>query len=203
MWIRRLANPLLLVATVAMLLPFAPRRRIDQRCPLMGAARTVLGAAVGDHEARAGDLRRLAAGAPSERAGDIRCSLRPLLLLALIGAGVCLVQGDLGSAIVIAAIVLVIAFIGGVPFIRWRSPGSPQARWRWASWCRARGSTASPPFSTSPPTGLAVVPDVPGHAGDRRRRLHRLRRRGRQRQARLHPLAHSDFIFAVIADEPG
>ena len=48
---------------------------------------------------------------------DVRRSLKPLLLLAGFAAGACLVQGDLGSAIVMTAIVLGVAFVGGVPLL--------------------------------------------------------------------------------------
>ncbi|HRE02872.1 MAG TPA: FtsW/RodA/SpoVE family cell cycle protein, partial [Ilumatobacteraceae bacterium] len=42
---------------------------------------------------------------------DLGRTLKPMMVVALLGAGMCLAQGDLGSAIVIAAIVFVVAFL--------------------------------------------------------------------------------------------
>ena len=42
-------------------------------------------------------------------------TLKPAMMVAGFGAAMCLLQGDLGSAIVLAAIVFAVAFIGGTP----------------------------------------------------------------------------------------
>jgi cell division protein FtsW len=47
--------------------------------------------------------------------GDLRRTLVPCLMVAALGSGLCLLQGDLGSAIVLTAMVFVIAFVGGSP----------------------------------------------------------------------------------------
>lgn len=46
---------------------------------------------------------------------DLRRTLKPVMWVAGVGAGLCMLQGDLGSAIVLAAIVFAVAFIGGTP----------------------------------------------------------------------------------------
>ena len=44
-------------------------------------------------------------------------TLGPVLAIGVVGAGLCLLQGDLGSAIVLAAIVVAVAFIAGAPLL--------------------------------------------------------------------------------------
>ena len=46
---------------------------------------------------------------------DLATTLCPRCVVAGVGGGLCLLQGDLGSAIVLAAIVFAVAFIGGSP----------------------------------------------------------------------------------------
>lgn len=48
---------------------------------------------------------------------NLRLTLLPVIWVVVIGGGLCMVQGDLGSAIVLAAIVFAIAFIGGTPLV--------------------------------------------------------------------------------------
>ena len=60
----------------------------------------------------------LAADLLARRLDDVveaRRAIVPITLLAGVGAGLCLAQGDLGSAVVLAAIVLSVAWIAGVP----------------------------------------------------------------------------------------
>lgn len=205
-WIRRLANPLLLVATVAMLLPFAPGVGVS----INGARSWVQ---LGPFSVQPSEIMKLglaifAASLLVRRQSelsDIRRSLRPLLLLALIGAGVCLVQGDLGSAIVMAAIVLVIAFIGGVPFIPLAVTGiaagtlalgfvvsSPRRLNRFTAFLDIAAHKDSLSYQTY--QGMLAIADggfTGSGVGAGNGKLGYI------------PLAHSDFIFAVIADELG
>ncbi len=48
---------------------------------------------------------------------NLRLTLVPVFWVVLIGGGLCMVQGDLGSAIVLLAIVFAVAFIGGTPIV--------------------------------------------------------------------------------------
>ena len=48
---------------------------------------------------------------------NLRLTLLPVIWVVVIGGGLCMVQGDLGSAIVLAAIVFATAFIGGTPLV--------------------------------------------------------------------------------------
>lgn len=48
---------------------------------------------------------------------NLRLTLLPVIWVVVIGGGLCMMQGDLGSAIVLAAIVFATAFIGGTPLV--------------------------------------------------------------------------------------
>jgi cell division protein FtsW len=48
---------------------------------------------------------------------NLRLTLVPVMWVVVIGGGLCMLQGDLGSAIVLAAIVFSVAFIGGTPLV--------------------------------------------------------------------------------------
>lgn len=48
---------------------------------------------------------------------DLRRTLKPAMAVAAAGGALCMMQGDLGSAIVLAAIVFAVAFIGGTPLV--------------------------------------------------------------------------------------
>ena len=136
---------------------------------------------------------------------DVRRSLKPLLLLAGFAAGTCLVQTDLGSAIVMAAIVLVVAFIGAVPL-------APMVG---ATLMSAAAALAFVVSSQRRIDRFTAFLDITGH----RDRLSYQTYQGflaiadggltgsgvgaGNSKLGYLPLAHSDFIFAVIADELG
>ena len=115
-FIRKLSIPLLVLCSASMVLPMLP-----------GVGVTVNGARawimVGPFSIQPSEFLKLAVVIfasdllmrREEVLNDVRRSLRPLILLAAFAAGACLVQGDLGSAIVMCSIVLGVAFIGGVP----------------------------------------------------------------------------------------
>ena len=118
---------------------------------------------------------------------DVRRSLKPLLLLAGFAAGACLVQGDLGSAIVMTAIVLGVAFIGGVPLLPMIATTILSAvtavAFVFSSALPLRALHRVPrTWRSCAPT---VLPVLPGPPGDRRRRPDRVGRRRRERQARV------------------
>lgn len=205
-WVRRLSTPLMLGAAGAMLLPFVP-----------GLGMTINGARawvqVGPFSVQPSEFMKLAlalyaAGLLVRRQselGDIRRSLRPLLTLATIGAGVCLAQGDLGSAIVMAVIVLAIAYIGGVPFIPLAVTAtfagllalvfvvsSPRRINRFTAFLDIAAHKDSLSYQTY--QGMIAIADggfTGSGVGAGNGKLGYI------------PLAHSDFIFAVIADELG
>jgi cell division protein FtsW len=106
---------------------------------------------------------------------NLRLTLWPVMMVVIVGGGLCMVQGDLGSAIVLAAIVLAVAFIGGTPIV-------PMILMTGAGAVTTLGfvftSMATGGVSG---TGVGSGPSKWGYL----------------------PLAHSDFIFAVIGEELG
>jgi cell division protein FtsW len=140
-----------------------------------------------------------------EELSDVRRSLRPIAIVATCAAGACLAQGDLGSAIVMCAIVLSVAFIGGVPL-------SPMLATAMAAGVAALGFVFSTKYRYDRFTAFL---DITGH----RDRLSYQTYQGflsiadggltgsgvgaGNGKLGYLPLAHSDFIFAVIADELG
>jgi cell division protein FtsW len=137
---------------------------------------------------------------------DIRKSLWPALVVAGLGAGLCLLQGDLGSAIVLAAIVFAVAFIGG-------SPLTPLG----LATVGAIGVTVMFVFSSQRRYNrFTAFLDVAGHRDHLSYQTYQAMiaiaqggttgtgpGRGLNKLGDFLPLAHSDFIFAVIAEELG
>jgi cell division protein FtsW len=136
---------------------------------------------------------------------DVRRSLRPIAVTAAAAAGGCLLQGDLGSAIVMCAIVLAVAFIGGVPLSPMLATGlvaaagalafvfSTEYRYdRFTAFLDITGHRDRLSYQTY--QGFLSIADgglTGSGVGAGNGKLGYL------------PLAHSDFIFAVIADELG
>ena len=119
-------------------------------------------------------------------------------------APACLAQGDLGSAVVLAAIVFSVAWIAGVPV-----PTSP----RWRRRCRRRAPVRR--VEPAPAGPLHGVHDV---AGEKDHLAYQIYQGylsiasggltgsgigGGKGKLGYLPYAQSDFIFAVIADELG
>ncbi len=114
---RRWVIPIGILGVAAMLVPFAP-----------GIGSSVNGARswirIGPFSAQPSEFLKLAvvlvtAELLTRRHGLMnhrRRTIIPLAFLALVAAGLCLAQRDLGSAIVLGAIVLSIAWIAGMPF---------------------------------------------------------------------------------------
>ena len=205
-FVRRLSVPLLALCSALMVLPMIP-----------GAGVTVNGARawimVGPFSVQPSEFLKLAVVIfaadllmrREEVLNDVRRSLRPLILLAAFAAGACLVQGDLGSAIVMCSIVLGVAFIGGVPLWPMLATGvvmaitavgfvlSSEYRFnRFTAFLDITGHRDALSYQTY--QGFLSIADgglTGSGVGAGNGKLGYL------------PLAHSDFIFAVIADELG
>lgn len=205
-WLRRLAVPLLVVAGAGMLAPFVPGIGVT-----INDARAWI--AVGNFTLQPSEFLKLgivvfAADLLVRRKddlSDVRRSLKPLILLAGFAAVACLGQSDLGSAIVMTAIVLAVAFIGGVPLVPLLVTAfmaasaavlfvlsSPHRFERFTSFLDMEGNRDDLSFQVY--TSLLSIADgglTGSGVGAGNGKLGYL------------PLAHSDFIFAVVADELG
>jgi cell division protein FtsW len=205
LWLRRLAVPALVVTGAGMLAPFSPIG------VTLNDARAWI--AFGEFTMQPSEFFKLAIVVfaadllvrRKDDLSDVRRSLKPLLLLAGFAAGACLAQTDLGSAVVMAAIVLSTAFIGGVPL-------SPMIGATLMSAAAALGFVVS---SERRINRFTAFLDITGHRDNLSFQTYQGFLAiadggltgsgvgaGNSKLGYL-PLAHSDFIFAVIADELG
>jgi cell division protein FtsW len=133
-------------------------------------------------------------------------TLIPVLIVAVVGAGLCLVQSDLGSAIVLASIVFVVAFIAGAPLRLMALSGC-------AGVVTALGFVASSPRRQARFTAFL---DIAAHKDHLSYQTYQAMialaqgglagegvGQGKNKLGDFLPLAHSDFIFAVVAEELG
>jgi cell division protein FtsW len=136
---------------------------------------------------------------------EIKKGLIPVAVLSGIGTILCLFQGDFGSAVVLGSILVAVGFIGGVPvhhllgLLSFAAVGlgalavsSPRRLARLTSFLDIRGNREYASYQTyqgflSMANGGVTGSGIGGSNG----KLGYL------------PLPHSDFIFAVIADELG
>ncbi len=137
--------------------------------------------------------------------GDTRATLVPVGLLTALGAAMCLAQGDLGSAIVLGAIVLSVAWIAGVP-------AKPLAGFAAVAAVAAIGFVVSSPRRISRFTAFL---DIEGHKEYESYQVYQglvsianggltgSGIGGSRTKLGYLPYAHSDFIFSIIADELG
>jgi len=203
---RRVTFPLAALGVLAMLGPFAP-----------GVGGSINGARawirVGGFSVQPSEFLKLvvvimAADLLTRRAGLLnhrRKTLLPLAMIASVGAGLCMVQGDLGSAIVLGAIVLSIGWIAGVPIAPLALMGS-------------LSTTAGVFFVMSSRTRLdrfTAFLDVTGNKDHLAWQTYQgfvsmasggiggSGIGGSNTKLGYLPYAHSDFIFAIIADELG
>ncbi len=205
-WIRRLAVPLLVLSGLAMLAPFTPSFGSTK-----GGARAWI--SFGNFSLQPSEFLKVAVVIFSadllvrrqDDLSDVRRSLKPLILLAGFAAGACLIQGDLGSAIVMTAIVLGVAFVGGVPLL-------PMVGTTILSAAAAVGFVFSSDYRYQRFTAFLNILKL--RSDESYQSYQALLAiadggwtgsgvgAGNAKMGYL-PLAHSDFIFAVVADELG
>ncbi len=132
-------------------------------------------------------------------------SLIPLATLAVVAAGLSLAQGDLGSAIVLGAIVLSVAWIGGVA-------ATPLAAMAGTALAGALLFVVSSPRRLDRFTAFLNVAEEKDHLAYQTYQGYLSMASGGLGGSGIGgsngklgylPYAHSDFIFAVIADELG
>jgi cell division protein FtsW len=137
---------------------------------------------------------------------DLRRTLMPVLYLLLLACGLSLFQGDLGSAIVLAATVFVVAFLAGAPM-------TPLAFFGGVG---VAGTLAFALSSTRRKDRFTAFLDVAAHKDHLSYQTYQAMiaisnggvsgegvGRGTTKLGDYLPLAHSDFIFAVIVEELG
>ena len=204
---RRLVRPAFLVACALMVLPFVPGVGTS-----INDARSWV--AIGPLSFQPSEFLKLAlllacAELLASRRDEMHSpgrTMGPVLVMSVVGVGLCLLQGDLGSAIVLASIVFAVLFIAGAPLLPLTAAGavaglgalgfvfsSPRRQARFTAfmdiaahkdhlsyqtWQAMIGTAHGGVFGTGPGQGLNKLGE-------------------------FLPLAHSDFIFAVIAEELG
>jgi cell division protein FtsW len=203
---QRLVIPITVLAVAAMLAPFAPHVGAS----VNGARSWVR---VGPLSVQPSEFLKiavviLAADLLTRRRddlGDRTATLVPLGLIAAVGAGLCLVQGDLGAAVVLGAIVFGVAWIAGVPL-------TPLAGMAVAALGGALVFVVSSPRRLDRFTAFMNVADEKDHLAYQTYQgylsmasggLSGSGIGGSNAKLGYLPYAHSDFIFAVIADELG
>jgi cell division protein FtsW len=203
---QQLVIPLTLLAVAGMAAPFAP----SVGASVNGARSWIR---LGPLSVQPSEFLKIAvviltADLLTRRRDDLasrRATLVPLGAIAVVGAGLCLVQGDLGAAVVLSAIVFSVAWAAGVPvgplsgmavaalggallFV----VSSPRRLDRFTAFLNIAGEKDHLAYQTyqgylSMASGGLTGSGIGGSNG----KLGYL------------PYAHSDFIFAVIADELG
>lgn len=204
---RRLVYPAFVIACGAMLLPFVPG--IGDR--VNDASSWV---SVGPINFQPSEFLKLAmlvtiAHLLTQRRDQMASPTRtlvPALALAAFASGLCLVQGDLGSAIVMAAIAFAVVFIAGAPLTLVTLSGaaaggaawmfvmsSPRRQARFTAFMDIAAHKDHLSYQTYQAMIAMAQGGITGSGVGR----------GSNKLGEFLPLAHSDFIFAVIAEELG
>ncbi len=205
--LQRLAVPLFLGALALMLLPFVPHLGTN----VNGASSWV---GIGNVTFQPSEFMKLALlVVAAATLADRRREPNPLgahfgrvMLFVAVACGICVVQGDLGSAIVIAAIGMAVVFLAGVPMlpiVATSAAGvlvgvmyaltSPRRRNRFVAFLDCAGSKSDLCYQTSQAMIATAQGGITGSGVGQ----------GHSKLGELVPLAHSDFIFSVVAEEMG
>jgi cell division protein FtsW len=204
---RRFVVPGLAISTGLMLLPFVPGVGLQ----VNDASAWV---SLGSLSLQPSEFLKLAvllycADLLTKRGGDMHDlsrTLKPTLMVAALAAGLCLLQGDLGSAIVLAGIVFAVAFVGGTPLVPMTVAAlmglafaggfimtSQRRLNRFTAFLDVAGNRDHLSYQTYQAM-IAIAQGGTTGAGPGR---------GLNKLGDFLPLAHSDFIFAVLAEELG
>ena len=137
---------------------------------------------------------------------DLARTMMPVLVIAVIGASLCLAQGDLGSAIVLGCIVFAMAFVAGAPLLPMIAAGSvgmvgalafvassPRREARFTAFLDIAAHKDHLSYQTYQAMIAMAQGGVTGSGVGR----------GDTKLGEFLPLAQSDFIFAVVAEELG
>lgn len=204
---RRLSTPLLVGSYGAMLLPLVP-----------GIGRTVNGAhawiGIGPFSLQPSEFLKItvllaAANLLASRQGEMQHlgrTLQPVVVIGGLGAALCLVQKDLGTAIVLGAIVMVVLFLAGTPLVPLTGVAiagagvaslfvvsSARRLARFTAFVDIEGNREHLSYQTWQAMVAVAQGGVTGEGVGR----------GTSNLGDFLPLAHSDFIFGVIAEELG
>ncbi len=203
---RRLALPLLVVSGILMVAVLVPGVGVGAN----GATRW-LGA--GPIRVQPSELAKLAlivwsAGYLTDRHRQLRSdprALRPVLVVLAGAAGLLLLQPNLGTLIVSACAVGAVVFVSGVPLVRlagWASLGTlgALAASMSAPYRRARLFGFLHPWNDPLDTGYQTIQSAVGIASGG---LTGVGLGASRAKWGFLPYAHTDFIFAIIAEELG
>ncbi|MEP1126219.1 MAG: putative peptidoglycan glycosyltransferase FtsW [Ilumatobacter sp.] len=203
---RRLTLPLAVVGTAAMLGPLVPGIGGD-----VNGARAWI--RVGGFSVQPSEFLKLVvvlvtADLLTRRFGQMnhrRNTLYPLAGIGAVGTGLCMAQGDLGSAIVLGAVVFAIAWIAGVPFAPMTLMGSVATAvglfFVFSSSTRTDRFTAF--LDVTGNKDRLAWQTYQGYVSMASGGLGGSGIGGSKTKLGYLPYAHSDFIFAIIADELG
>ena len=203
---QRLVVPITLLAVAAMAAPFAP-----------GIGASVNGARswirVGPLSVQPSEFLKiavviLAADLLTRRRddlGDRTMTLFPLGLIATVGAGLCLAQGDLGAAVVLGAIVFSVAWVAGVPLVPLSglAVGAIGAGLLFVVSSPRRLDRFTAFMNIAEEKDHLAYQSYQGYLSIASGGLSGSGIGGSNAKLGYLPYAHSDFIFAVIADELG
>ena len=137
---------------------------------------------------------------------DLGRTLRPVLTVALVAVGLCLLQGDFGSCVVLVSIVFVMSFIAGTPIVPLALTGmtgatggflfalsSKRRANRFTAFLNITGNRDHLSYQTWQGMIAIAQGGLTGQGPGR----------GSALLGDYLPLAQSDFIFAVIAQDFG